>query len=124
MEEEKNCDERRDDCCGDGSDRANGSIAGCACGAGPSRRPWLRTLIAAIVILAAVGVGAYSLLEKRAADPCTPAASCGSVAAPVAGKAAPAGRSCCPGAAAAAKCAAQPAKGADSTACKRTCGSR
>jgi len=124
MENERNSDTRREDCCGGGSDQVNGSIAGCACGAAPPRRPWLGTLIAVIVILAAVGVGAYSLMGKRAADSCTQAESCGATAAPAAGKAAPAGRSCCPGGSAAAKCAAQPAKGADSTACQRTCGSR
>jgi hypothetical protein len=124
MENERNSDARQGDCCGGGSDRANGSGADCACGGAPPRRPWLRTLIAAVVILSAVGVGAYSLMGKRAADSCKQSASCGVTAAPAAGKTAPAGRSCCPGGSAAAKCAAQPATGADSTACKRTCGSR
>lgn len=124
MENEKSDEARREDCCGDGSDQANGPGAGCACGAAPPRRPWLRTLIAAVVILAAVGVGAYSLVGKREAGSCKQAASCGAAAAPVAGKAAPAGRSCCASGSASAKCAAQPAKGADSTACLRKCGSR
>ena len=124
MKNERSSEVRQGDCCGGGSDQANGSGAGCACGAAPPRRPWLRMLISAVVILAAVGVGAYSLLGKRAADQCKQAASCCAAAAPASGKAAPAGRSCCPGGSAAAKCAAQPAKGADSTACQRKCGGR
>ncbi|MCX5752307.1 MAG: hypothetical protein NTW97_01540 [Candidatus Krumholzibacteria bacterium] len=73
MENEKSDEARREDCCGGGSDQANGPGAGCACGAAPPRRPWLRTLIAAVVILAAVGVGAYSLVGKREAEVRRPA---------------------------------------------------
>jgi hypothetical protein len=124
MEDERSSEVRRGDCCGGGSDQANGSVGGCDCGAAPPHRPWLRTLIAVSVILAAVGVGAYSLMAKRAVDPGKQAASCCPAAVPAAGKAAPAGRSCCPGGSAAAKCAAQTVKGADSSACRRTCGSR
>jgi len=123
VENEKSSEARGADCCG-GSDGANGSTSGCSCGATPPRRSLLRTLIAGAVILAAVGVGAYSLMEKRAADPNKQAASCCPTAAPAAGKAASAKSSCCPGGSAAPKCAAQPAKGADSAACRRTCGSR
>ena len=119
MENEKGNGARQGGCCGGESDQANGSGAGCACGAGPQRRSWLRTLVAGVVILAAVGVGAYSLMAKR---PDKQAAACGAAVAPAAGKAAPAGRSCCAGGGAAGKCAAQSAKGADSTACQRTCG--
>ena len=124
MENDRSGDTHREDCCGGGSDQTNGSGAGCACGAAPPRRPWLRMLISAVVILAAVGVGAYSLVAKRAADPCKQAASCCPAAAPTAGKAVQAGRPCCPGGSAAATCAAQPVKGADSTACQRKCGGR
>lgn len=119
MENERGNGASKGDCCGGGSDQPNGSTAGCACGGLPPRRSWLRTLIAGVVILAAVGVGAYSLMAKR---PEKQAAPCGASVAPAAGKAAPAERSCCAGGGSAAKCAAQPAKGADSTACQRTCG--
>jgi hypothetical protein len=124
VEDERNSEVRREDCCGSGSNQANGSGADCGCGGAPPRRPWLRTLIAGGVILAAVGVGAYSLFGRDAADPKKQAASCCTAAAPAAGKAAPSGRSCCASGGTTAKCAAQPAKGADSTACKRTCSSR
>ena len=38
------------------------SVADCGCGAPPGRHARIKTLIAAIIVLAAIGVGAYSLL--------------------------------------------------------------
>jgi hypothetical protein len=73
------------------------SAADCGCGAPPGPRAWIKTLIAAIVILAALGVGAYSLLATPAADTTSAATAGGNPgaaasatgAAPAASEAAP-----------------------------------
>jgi hypothetical protein len=41
---------------------------GCDCGPTPTRRSWPKTLISAVVLLAAIAIGAYSLMTKGAAD--------------------------------------------------------
>src|SRR5512137_1313651 len=54
-------------CCADGQpcDRGPGSVAvSCDCGA-PPRWSWLRTLISVVILLSAVGVGAYALTRGR-----------------------------------------------------------
>lgn len=75
-------------CCGGGADKAkgsSGSAADCGCGAPPGGRRWLKALISAIVILAALGVGLVSLVAGRggrgspqtAAPACCPAGAVG-----------------------------------------------
>jgi hypothetical protein len=66
-------------CCagGPGRETPQGeSSATCDCCGTPARRPWIRTAIALVVILAAVTVGALSLVRKPAAAPGGLAASC------------------------------------------------
>ena len=50
-----------------------GAAASCECGPVPARRSWTKTLLSAVVLLGAVGVGAYSLMTSR--PPVPPAAA-------------------------------------------------
>jgi len=114
--------------CGSGgndrSDTSCGAAAECCCGTSSSRRSWIRTSIAGIVIFAAIGVGAYSLLaDQKTSSTKQTSASC-APASRAPGKAATAGRSCCAGGTAAAKAAAPCATKADSAACPVPCGKR
>lgn len=60
MKEMKDTEKSPVDCCpGD-------TGASCGCGAAPPRRPWVKTVIAVVILLAAGGVGAYSLLASPA----------------------------------------------------------
>lgn len=69
MESEKNTgDLSRSSCCG-GSQEATDQGCGCGCDAGPARRGWIRTLIFAVVMLAAFAVGAFALKAKSRAVP-------------------------------------------------------
>jgi hypothetical protein len=70
-------------CCGGESNQ--GASPNCACDSQPTPRSWKRTLIFAIILLAAIGVGAYSLrarstgvpaAEPTCASPCSTGASC------------------------------------------------
>ncbi len=72
MESEKNTGGLSGGCCG-GSQQGTDSGGGCGCGcdAGPARRGWIRTLIFAVVMLAAVAVGAYALRAKSRSVPPT-----------------------------------------------------
>ncbi len=70
-------------CCG-GSDP--NKAAGCCCGDAPPRKFHLRTLIFLAVMLAAIGVGAYSFWAKSAVPACGVGQDCGT-----------SGGSCCPG---------------------------
>jgi len=123
MEEPKKIDIPMAPCCAGTGDTA----ADCGCGAPAGRHSWIKTLIAAIIMLAAIGVGAYSLLAAPAANTSAATSSGGSTAgtqpsapaasAPVAApsccgqaagvEAAPA-PACCGGAAAAGPAAPQP----------------
>jgi hypothetical protein len=56
-------------CCASCSDQEGASVGtptDCGCAAPPANRPWLKTLIVVIVMLAAVAVGAYSLFAEHA----------------------------------------------------------
>lgn len=55
-------------CCGGESNQAAG--AACSCCAQPTPRRRIKTLVAVLVILAAAGVGTYSLLRRPAVAPC------------------------------------------------------
>jgi hypothetical protein len=67
------------DCCSsERGDRVPNPGEGCGCGAPPPRRNWIRFGIASAVILAAIGVGAYSLKVKS--SPKAGAAPAGSAA--------------------------------------------
>ena len=72
MEETKNDEQSPSECCAGGtgpeSCGPDSSLAGCGCATTPTRRPWLKTLIAVIILLAAVGVGAYSMLATSAPE--------------------------------------------------------
>jgi hypothetical protein len=70
-------------CCGGSTQNES---TGCGCG-GSSRRSGLRTVIFIVVMLTAVGVGAYSLWGRSDASACGSGQGCGS-----------AGGRCCPGA--------------------------
>ena len=79
MERERDDRTAEGGCCAggtgrDGAQRDPGASS-CCCGS-PARRPWVRTVIALIVILAAVAVGAYSLVKRPAAAPGDEAALC------------------------------------------------
>jgi hypothetical protein len=79
MEKERGDEVAGGGCCagGPGQDGAQTEpSASCDCCGSTARRPWLRTAIAVVVILAAVAVGAYSLVRKPAAAPGNEAASC------------------------------------------------
>ncbi len=49
----------------------------CCCGPAPGRRGWVRTLIFAVVMLAAIAVGAYALMSRSSPGSAAPQ-SCGS----------------------------------------------
>ena len=69
MDETKSADQPGTPCCAGDSKQeceCTGSAAGCGCGSGPAPRSWIKTLISAVVILAALGVGVYSLVASRA----------------------------------------------------------
>ena len=68
MENERSEKDYSGDCCGGGSNQDTG--ASCDCGTPKTRSRRIRTLIFAIIMLAAVGVGAYSLIAKSSAVPC------------------------------------------------------
>jgi hypothetical protein len=58
-------------CCGGGAKQAcesGGSTEACGCGSAPTRS-WIKTLIASVVILAALAVSAYSLIASPNAKP-------------------------------------------------------
>jgi len=79
MEREENDNAAEGGCCAGGPDRDGAQTepsASCDCCGSPARRPWIRTAIAIVVILAAVAVGAYSLSKKPASAPGSQAASC------------------------------------------------
>lgn len=54
-------------CCAGGAEQeapeSSGPAANCVCAPTNARRSWVRTLIAAVILLAAIGVGAYSLIS-------------------------------------------------------------
>lgn len=62
-------------CCG-GTDK--NSAADCGCGGAPKGKCGLKTLLFIVVMLAAVGVGAYSFWAKSPATACSPGQDCGS----------------------------------------------
>jgi hypothetical protein len=62
-------------CCG-GSDQNSG--ASCGCGGAPKGKNRIRTLLFVVIILAAAGVGAYSIWGRSPAAACNPGQSCGS----------------------------------------------
>ncbi|HEY3295279.1 MAG TPA: hypothetical protein VGL38_07560 [bacterium] len=68
-----NTPESSANCCG-GSDQEN--AAGCGCGSTPKRRSRLRMVLFVTIMLAAVGVGAYSFWAKSAAPACGAAQDC------------------------------------------------
>ena len=71
MEEGKSSAGPQPDCCA-GSPAPGGekgSTETCGCCGSPPRRSWLRTLVFLIVILAAIGVGAYSIFVGSAKSP-------------------------------------------------------
>ncbi len=117
MEDERSNGAPRGDCGSGEFDRNSGSCgtsAGCGCGAAAVGRSRVKSLIAAIVIISAIGVGAYSLMAGRAADPTEQAVPCGAASTRAAGKTSE--HSCCAGGVGktAASCAAK----SDSAACR------
>lgn len=102
MDEPKSDGQQAAPCCSDGQACDCGprsAAVSCDCGA-PPRRSRLKTLISAVILLAAVGVGAYALTKGRGAGVASaegkatsvPAAAITTPAAPV-----PAAPSCCGG---------------------------
>lgn len=83
-------------CCGAGD-----TGEGCGCASSPSPRSRIKALISTVVILAALGVGIYSLAASRTADPAAQAAKSGAVtpsaatAMPGPAPAGPAAAGCC-----------------------------
>ena len=105
MEDERNSETPPARCCGGGSDpgqETDAAAACCDCGAPLAVRSWIKTLIFVVVMAAAVGVGAYSLVSgSRVADeasvapgggPGSPAAVAGQ---PAPNSPAPGSPSCC-----------------------------
>jgi hypothetical protein len=79
MERERGDEAAEGGCCAGGPGRDGAQrepSTSCDCCGSVARRPWIRTAIAIVVILAAVAVGAYSLVTKPAAAPGSQAASC------------------------------------------------
>jgi hypothetical protein len=68
VDQEKNENNQNIGCCGGGT---NENKTSCGCGGSSSQHSKLRILLFAFIMLAAVGVGAYSLLAKSPSKACT-----------------------------------------------------
>ncbi len=78
MEESKDIGPQPSCCSGESGQPtgSNASGACCTCSPGTSQRSWIKAVIAAVVLLSAAGVGAYSLVADRAANPDGSAQGC------------------------------------------------
>jgi len=72
VDEAKSAPEAPGDCCFGTSDqkpsRADGSLARCNCGPAPGPISWPKALVAGLILLAAIGIGAYSRVVARGAE--------------------------------------------------------